>query len=82
MRGATGRLERRRQLRVVFCDHGAMNFADPLPHGSRGRPPALEILDLIEPRPAPDAVSSYRDDEDRARARRWPAECIWQLRRA
>jgi hypothetical protein len=41
----------------------------------------LEILDLIEPRPAPDAVSSYRDDEDRAWARRWPAECIWRLRR-
>jgi len=42
----------------------------------------LEILDLIEPRPAPDAVSSYRDDEDRAWARRWPAESIWRLRRA
>jgi hypothetical protein len=41
----------------------------------------FEILDLIEPRPAPDAVSSYRDDEDRAWARRWPAECIWRLRR-
>jgi SAM-dependent methyltransferase len=38
----------------------------------------LEILDLIEPRPAPEAVSSYRDDEDRAWARRWPAECIWR----
>jgi len=42
----------------------------------------LEILDLIEPRPAPDAVSSYRDDEDRAWARRWPAECIWRLGRS
>lgn len=42
----------------------------------------FEILDLIEPRPAPDAVSSYRDDEDRAWARRRPAECIWRLRRA
>ena len=42
----------------------------------------LDILDLIEPRPAPDAVSSYRNDEDRAWARRWPAECIWRLHRA
>jgi SAM-dependent methyltransferase len=42
----------------------------------------LDILDLIEPSPAPDAVSSYRNDEDRAWARRWPAECIWRLHRA
>jgi hypothetical protein len=41
----------------------------------------FEVLDLIEPRPAADAVSSYRDDEDRDWARRWPAECIWRLRR-
>jgi SAM-dependent methyltransferase len=130
---------------LVFCDHGAMNFADPyrtvpevarllrpgglfafchlspivdlcwpdtadragdrlvrdyfgmhridavdevvfqLPYGEwirLFRANGFEILDLIEPRPAPDAVSSYRDDEDRAWARRWPAECIWRLRRA
>jgi hypothetical protein len=36
----------------------------------------FEVLDLIEPRPAPDAVSTYRDDEERAWSRRWPAECI------
>jgi SAM-dependent methyltransferase len=129
---------------IVFCDHGAMNFADPyrtvpevarllrpgglfafchlspiadlcwpdeadragdrlvrdyfgmhqidavdevvfqLPYGEwirLFRANGLEILDLIEPRPAADAVSSYRDDEDRAWARRWPAECIWRLRR-
>jgi SAM-dependent methyltransferase len=129
---------------IVFCDHGAMNFADPyrtvpevarllrpgglfafchlspiadlcwpdtadragdrlvrdyfgmhridaedevvfqLPYGEWIRlfcANGLEVLDLIEPRPAPDAVSSYRDDEDRAWARRWPAECIWRLRR-
>jgi SAM-dependent methyltransferase len=41
----------------------------------------VEVLDLIEPRPAPDAVSSYRDDQERAWSRRWPAECIWRLRR-
>ena len=130
---------------LVFCDHGAMNFADPyrtvpevarllrpgglfafchlspildlcwpdeadragdqlvrdyfgmhridavdevvfqLPYGEwirLFRANSFEVLDLIEPRPAPDAVSSYRDDEDRAWARRWPAECIWRLRRS
>jgi SAM-dependent methyltransferase len=129
---------------IVFCDHGAMNFADPyrtvpevarllrpgglfafchlspiadlcwpddadragdrlvrdyfgmhridavdevvfqLPYGEwirLFRANGFELLDLIEPRPAADAVSSYRDDEDRAWARRWPAECIWRLRR-
>jgi SAM-dependent methyltransferase len=130
---------------VVFCDHGAMNFADPyrtvpevarvlrpgglfafchlspildlcwpddadragdrlvrdyfgmhridaddevvfqLPYGEwvrlfRGH--GFEILDLIEPRPAPDAVSTFRDDEERAWSRRWPTECIWRLRRS
>jgi hypothetical protein len=42
----------------------------------------FEILDLIGPRPAPDAVSTYRDDEECAWARRRPAECNWRLRRA
>ena len=130
---------------IVFCDHGAMNFADPdrtvpevarvlrpgglfafnhlspildlcwpdgadragdrlvrdyfgmhriddgdevafqLPYGEwirLFRAHGFEVLDLIEPRPAPDAVSTYRDDEERAWSRRWPAECIWRLRRA
>jgi SAM-dependent methyltransferase len=129
---------------IVFCDHGAMNFADPyrtvpevarllrpgglfafchlspivdlcwpddgdragdrlvrdyfgmrridadeevvfqLPYGEwirLFRAHGFEILDLIEPRPAPDAVSSHRDDEERAWSRRWPAECLWRLRR-
>jgi SAM-dependent methyltransferase len=129
---------------IVFCDHGAMNFADPhrtvpevarllrpgglfafchlspivdlcwpddadrpgdrlvrdyfgmhridagdevvfqLPYGEwirLFRAHGFEILDLIEPRPAPDAVSSHRDAADRAWSRRWPAECIWRLRR-
>jgi SAM-dependent methyltransferase len=130
---------------IVFCDHGAMNFADPyrtvpevarvlrpgglfafchlspiadlcwpddadragdrlvrdyfgmhridagdevafqLPYGEwirLFRANGFEVLDLIEPRPAPDAVSTYRNDEDRAWSRRWPSECIWRLRRA
>jgi SAM-dependent methyltransferase len=40
------------------------------------------VEDLIEPRPAPDATSSYRDPEHVEWARRWPAESIWRLRRA
>ncbi len=42
----------------------------------------LRVEDLIELRPAADAVSSYRDDDDRAWARRWPMDEIWKLRRA
>jgi SAM-dependent methyltransferase len=132
-----------RSFDIVFCDHGAMSFADPyrtvpevarllrpgglfafshtspilelcwpleaeragdrlvndyfgmhrivsdeevafqLPYGEwirLFRAHGLEVLDLIEPRPAPDAVSSYRDDQERDWFRRWPAECIWRLR--
>ncbi len=39
------------------------------------------IEDLIEPRPTPDAVSSYRDDSDREWYRRWPGEMIWKVRK-
>jgi SAM-dependent methyltransferase len=131
---------------VVFCDHGAMTFADPLrtvpeaarllraggvfafsmhtpiielawPHGIEhpgewlaldywgmhafedpGEPVAfqltygrwialfrengLEIDGLLELRPPADATSSYRDEQDREWARRWPMEHIWRLRRA
>ena len=41
----------------------------------------LLIEDLIEPRPDPGAVSTYRDDVDREWSRRWPAETIWRLRK-
>jgi hypothetical protein len=40
------------------------------------------VEDLIEPRPAPNAISSYRSAAALAWARRWPAETIWRLRRA
>ena len=37
----------------------------------------LQIERLIEWQPAPDAVSTYRDEPTRAWARRWPIEEIW-----
>jgi SAM-dependent methyltransferase len=39
------------------------------------------IEDLIELRPGPDAVSSYRDESDRDWYRRWPGEQIWKVRK-
>jgi ubiquinone/menaquinone biosynthesis C-methylase UbiE len=41
----------------------------------------FEVEDLIETRPAADAVSTYRDELQREWSRRWPAECIWRARR-
>lgn len=129
---------------IVFCDHGAMTFADPyrtVPEAARLLRPGglfafnhgstIETLcwpvgaeapgdrlvhdyfdlhaviddgetvfnlgygawirlfrthgfvveDLIEPRPGPDATSTYRDVDALAWSRRWPAESIWRLRR-
>jgi SAM-dependent methyltransferase len=129
----------------VFCDHGAMTFADPyrtvpeaarllrsgglfafshhtpiesiawpldsdkvgdrlvvdyfgmhrlddgetstfqLPYGEwirLFRANGLVVEDLIEPRPADGATSSYRTEEELAWARRWPAEEIWRVRKA
>ena len=40
------------------------------------------VEDLIEPRPEPDATSTYWDDEERDWARRWPSESIWKARKA
>jgi SAM-dependent methyltransferase len=130
---------------IVFCDHGAMTFADPyrtVPEVSRLlRPgglfafnhgsPILSIAwgadderagdrlvydyfgmrkfdygdsidfnlpygewirlfwangfvieDLIEPRPEPNAMSTYRDDMEREWSRRRLGESIWRLRRS
>lgn len=39
------------------------------------------VESLIELRPAPDASSSWRSEEERAWARRWPMEHIWRARR-
>lgn len=129
---------------IVFCDHGAMTFADPyrtvpeaarllrpggllafdheaplqticwpleaeragetlaldyfglhaiddgedvsfqLTHGDwirLFRANGLEVEDLLELRPTAVATSTYRDEQQRDWARRWPAEEIWRLRR-
>jgi SAM-dependent methyltransferase len=129
---------------IIFCDHGAMTFADPyltvpevarllrsgglfafnhgspilaiawaadadrageslvydysgmhqfdygdsidfnLPYGEwirLFRTNGFAVEDLIEPRPAVDATSTYRDELERSWGRRWPAESIWRLRR-
>ena len=42
----------------------------------------LVVEDLIEPRPAADAVSTYWDEEERDWARRWPSEYMWKARKA
>jgi SAM-dependent methyltransferase len=41
----------------------------------------LDVVDLVELRPDPDATSTYRTDVARAWARRWPLEHVWKLRR-
>lgn len=41
----------------------------------------LTVEDLIELRPAPEAPSTYRDNDALAWARRWPAEHIWKTRK-
>ncbi len=40
----------------------------------------LVVEDLLELRPPADATSSYRNDDDREWARRWPMEHIWRVR--
>jgi SAM-dependent methyltransferase len=41
----------------------------------------LRVEDLVELRPPADASSTYRDENDRAWARRWPMDQIWKLRK-
>jgi len=41
----------------------------------------FEVEDLIEPRPSPDATTTYPWFATRAWARRYPAESLWKLRR-
>ena len=131
---------------LVFCDHGALTFADPytvVPEAARLLRPAglltfshastiamlcqnpatdyvvesrlhhdyfgmyafddgevveyqlpygewirlfgangFVVEDPIEPRPEPDAASTYWSAEERDWARRWPSESIWKARKA
>jgi SAM-dependent methyltransferase len=70
-------------MRVLPEPDGSVIFQ--LPYGEwieLLRVNGFEIEALIELRPEPDAPSSYRDESDRAWARRWPMEHIWKLRRA
>ena len=41
----------------------------------------LVVEDLIEPRPPPDASSTYFMPEELDWARRWPSESIWKARK-
>jgi SAM-dependent methyltransferase len=133
-----------RSFDIVFCDHGAMTFADPylavpevsrllrpgglfafshhspieticwelgaekvgdqlvldyfgmhriqdaddvffqLPYGEwirLFRANGFAIEDLIETQPPPGIITTFRDADELAWARRWPSENIWRLRR-
>ena len=60
---------------------GAVSFNLPYGEWVRSfRAHGLAIDALIEPRPVPDAVSSFYP-EATGWARRWPAEVIWKVRR-
>ena len=55
-----------------------------LPYGewiSLFRASGFIVEDLIELRPLPGFTSTFRDADELAWARRWPAENIWRLRR-
>ena len=63
------------------CD-GYVDFM--LPYGAwirLFRAHGFVIEDLVELRPGPDAISSYRDGSDRDWYRRWPGEQIWKVRK-
>jgi len=42
---------------------------------------AFAVVDLIEPRPGPDARTTYDWFATLEWARRWPSECLWSLRK-
>ena len=68
------------QIATGESDHAEFN----LPYGEwirLFRRSGFVVEDLVELRPAPDAVSTYRSEHARDWARRWPMEHIWKLRR-
>jgi SAM-dependent methyltransferase len=69
-------------MHAIAESGGARSFT--LPYGEwvrRFRASGLAVEQLVEPRPAPGAVSSFFGPAD-AWARHWPAEVIWKVRRA
>jgi len=63
-------------------DDDSVNFQ--LPYGEWMRlflSHGLDVEDLIEPRPEPDATSTYWEQSELEWARRWPSECIWRARK-
>jgi SAM-dependent methyltransferase len=63
-------------------DDESVNFQ--LPYGDWIRlfhANGLVVEDLVEPRPAPDATSTYWEESERDWARRWPSEAIWRARK-
>lgn len=63
-------------------DDETVNFQ--LPYGEwigLFRAHGFEIEDLVEPRPAADATSTYWEERELEWARCWPSECIWKARK-
>jgi hypothetical protein len=59
-------------------------FEYQLPYGGwirLFRANGLDVEDLIEPRPAEDATSTYWDAAELEWPRRWPSESIWKARK-
>jgi len=70
------------ETRYVEAD-GSESVEFQLPYGEwirLFRAHGFVVEALIETRPAAGSQSTYRTDEDLEWARRWPMECIWQLR--
>jgi SAM-dependent methyltransferase len=85
--GADGELIEDRLTRDYFGMHrigddDSVNYQ--LPYGEwirLFRSNDFEIEDLVEPRPDPDARSTYWEESERDWARRWPSESIWRVRK-
>lgn len=66
----------RRVIRDEFNDSFTLPYGEWIRLFRRN---GFAIEDLIEPRPAADATTSYRHYAPRTWARKWPAESIWVL---
>ncbi len=69
---------------VGYWEEGDGSRSYSLPYGEWirvFRRNGFAIEDLIEPRPAPDAATTYYDVEPSDWAHRWPAEALWVVSR-